>query len=263
MRRFIRPLRTVPVFAAVLMVATVLAIGVGTVGAQTTTTGPTTTTRPTTTTGASSTTRATTPGTGTATTAPGTATTLAPLTAESDSDSGSDIPWVPIAIGAGILLAIVIALIVWSRARGAASQKAADWRSGAADATAEAGATARMLSGGSPATAAVAQQMLASLRAFEDLEESAPDNAARSIGPAGTARDSEPRPRNRRRLQPAACATPGEPRSGRRVGGHAAQHCGRNRPGVAGALPRLHRDLVANLVLPVANARHADWFMKV
>lgn len=178
MRRFLRPYSTLTALWAVVMVASLFVVGTGVAGAQTTTTGPaTTTTRPATptTTGASTTTQATTPGT----TGAGTATTLAPITTES-SDSGSDIPWVPIAIGAAILLAIVVGLIIWSRARGAASQKATDWRAGAADATAEAGATARMLSGGSPATAAVAQQMLASLRAFEDLEESAPDNAARS-----------------------------------------------------------------------------------
>ena len=182
MSPFLRPLRIVSALATAVT-ATALAFGVGTVGAQTTT-GPSTTTRPaTTTTGGSSTTQATTPGTGSATTVPGTATTLAPITTEDDSDS--DIPWVPIAIAAAILLGIVIALIVWSRARAAANQKAADWRARAADATAEAGATARMVSGGSPATAAVAQQMLASLRAFEDLEESAPDNAARSSAQQG------------------------------------------------------------------------------
>ena len=189
MRRFLRPCSGVTPLTAAVMVAAVVALSAGAASAQTTTGPVTTTTRPATptTTGASSTTQATTPGStgaGTGTTAPGTATTLAPITTES-SDSGSDIPWVPIAIGAAILLAIVIGLIIWSRARGAATQKAADWRAGAADATAEAGATARMLSGGSPATAAVAQQMLASLRAFEDLEESAPDSAARSSAQQG------------------------------------------------------------------------------
>lgn len=181
MRRLPPLCSKVAVLTATALIAAVLTVGMGAIGAQTTTTSPatTTTTRPATptTTGASITTQATTPGTGT--TVPAAATTLAPIATESN-DSGSDIPWIPIAIGAAILLAIVIGLIIWSRARGAASQKAADWRAGAADATAEAGATARMLSGGSPATAAVAQQMLASLRAFEDLEESAPDNAARS-----------------------------------------------------------------------------------
>ena len=169
MRRFSRPFPALPALVVVVMVAAVVVFSAVGSGAQTTT-GPTTP-------GASTTTGATTPGAGTAT-------TVAPTTT-ADDDSGSDIPWVPIAIGAAVLLAIVIALIIWSRARGASAQKAADWRADAADATAEAGATARMLSGGSPATAAVAQQMLASLRAFEDLETAAPDNAARSSAQQG------------------------------------------------------------------------------
>jgi hypothetical protein len=84
-----------------------------------------------------------------------------------------------------VLLAIIVALLVWSRSRGRRAQATHDWRARAADATAEIGATSRLLSAGNPATPAVAQQILTSLRAFDDLAAAAPDDAAREAAQRG------------------------------------------------------------------------------
>ena len=170
------------VLPAALTLAAV-ALGPAVVGAQTATTTTPPTTLPVTTT-AGGTTGTTVPSTTTVAGNP--STTVAPdVVATSNDDSGSDIPWVPIAIGALILLAIIIAVIVLSRRRGARVQAAHAWRGRAADATAEIGATARLLSAGEPATATIAQQILTSLRAFDDLAASAPDDAAREAAQRG------------------------------------------------------------------------------
>jgi hypothetical protein len=171
--------------SACLTLAAVM-LGSVVVGAQTaTTTTPTTTpstTLPVTTTAGGSTGTTSPPTTASGTTQ----TTAAPdVIATNDDDSGSDIPWVPIGIGLLILLAIIVAIIVWSRRRGARVQAAHAWRGRAADATAEIGATARLLSAGEPATATIAQQILTSLRAFDDLAASAPDDAAREAAQRG------------------------------------------------------------------------------
>lgn len=113
----------------------------------------------------------------TATTTSPSATTAVPLTTTADkgSDDGG-IPWIPIAIAVIVLGAIVALVAVLARKRGASRQVLVDWRRRAADVTAEAGATARLLSTGTPASGQIAQQLLGSLRAFEDLEQSAPDD---------------------------------------------------------------------------------------
>ena len=91
----------------------------------------------------------------------------------------------PIGIGLLILLAIIVAIILWSRRRGARVQAAHAWRGRAADATAEIGATARLLSAGEPATPVIAQQIITSLRAFDDLAAGAPDDAGREAAQRG------------------------------------------------------------------------------
>jgi len=162
-------------------------VGSTVAGAQTTTTPPPTTpptTLPVTTT-AGGTPVTTAPATGT-TAAPTTPTvTVEPVTTNANDDSGSDIPWVPIGIALLVLLAIIVAIVMISRRRGQRVQAAHDWRGRAADATAEIGATARLLSAGEPATPTIAQQILSSLRAFDDLAATAPDDAARESAQRG------------------------------------------------------------------------------
>jgi hypothetical protein len=201
----------------VLRLATVLLIAAGALaavsavaGAQTTTTPPTTappaTTVPTTPVTAPPVVT-TAGGATTATTAAPIATT-APVTTLAEDDSGSSIPWIPIAIAIAVIAVIVVIVAVLARRRGATRQLAADWRHRAADATAEAGAVARLLSQGTAPTGQIAQQLLASLRTFEDLEASAPDDATadtaerarRGLQTLGLAIDADYR---LRRTQPA------------------------------------------------------------
>jgi hypothetical protein len=144
------------------------AFGTALAGAQTTTTTPPTTQPVTTTIGGT-----------TATTGAGDTTG----TAASD-DSGSDIPWVPIAIAVAVVLVIIVLLVLLSRRR-RRRIAAREWRASAADATAEIGATARLLSSGNPATRAVAEQILTSLRAFDGLAATAPDGAGREAAQRG------------------------------------------------------------------------------
>ena len=189
---------------AALVVAAGVVLSASAAGAQTTptTTGPPATTTPTTV-------PVTTPAT---TLAPTTATTVTPATISADDTKdggGSDIPWVPIAIGVVALAVIIVIIVMVARKRGATRQRVADWRRRAADATAEAGATARLLSQGTPPSGQIAQSLLASLRAFEDLEQSAPDDtnadtaerARRALQTLGMAIDSDYR---LRRAQPPA-----------------------------------------------------------
>ncbi|MFA5882953.1 MAG: hypothetical protein WDA60_03795 [Acidimicrobiia bacterium] len=191
-----------------LLAVAALALG-GVAGAQTTTAPPATTTPtvaptvpPTTASGS-----ATTAPANTATTAPASATSVAPLVDTTD-DGASTIPWVPIAIGVAVLALIVAAVAILAKRRGAARQVVTDWKRRAADVTAEAGATARLLSTGTPATGQIAQQLLGSLRGFEDLEHSAPDDstaataerARRALQTLGLAIDADYRTR---RAQPA------------------------------------------------------------
>ena len=201
-----------------LLVAAVLALA-GTAGAQTTTTttAPPATTVPTTT--PPPTTPATTAAGGgtTATTAPTTATT-APATTESGDDDGDSIPWIPIAVAVAVLVLLVVLVALLARRRGASRQLATDWRHGAADATAEAGATARLLSQGTPPSGQIAQQLLASLRSFEDLAQSAPgdadaataERARRALQTLGLAIDSDYRLRRTEGTDPEQVARSAE-----------------------------------------------------
>jgi hypothetical protein len=192
-----------------LVAALVVAGSTGIAGAQVT---PTTTPPPTT--APPATTVPTTPGSTLAppTTAPQSPSTNAPVTtapASDDGDGGSDIPWVPIGIGVLLLLLLIAVVAMLARRRGAARQAVTDWRHEAADTTAEAGATARLLSQGTPPSGQIAQQLLTSLRAFEDLGRAAPDDATaalaerarRAIQMLGLAIDSDYRVR---RAQPPA-----------------------------------------------------------
>jgi hypothetical protein len=195
--------------AATLVVAAVL-FPATLAGAQTTTTTtPPVTTVPTT---VPVTTPASTLSPGT--TAPGTATTLEPVAttapAATSDDDGSSIPWIPIAVGVLVIIALAVIIAIVSRKRGAARQLVTDWKRRAADATAEAGATARLLSQGTPPSGQIAQQLLASLRAFEDLEQSAPDDttaataerARRALQTLGLAIDSDYRLRRSQGVDP-------------------------------------------------------------
>jgi hypothetical protein len=150
-------------------------LGTAVAGAQTTTTLPVTTT-------AGGATGSTTTVSGNP---PATASGDVGNSTTSNDDSGSDIPWVPIAIVVVIVLAIIVAVVVISRRRGRRVQAAHHWRGRAADATAAIGATARLLSAGEPATRAIAEQILTSLRAFDDLAATAPDVGARAAAERG------------------------------------------------------------------------------
>lgn len=172
----------------VLRLASVLLVGLGalvaagaTVSAQTTTTttspATTATTTPASTAAPIGTT--TTTGVGTTTTTTASVATTEPLGATAETDSGSGIPWVPIAIAVAAVV-VLVALVVTSRRRATARRAATQWRHEAADATAEAGAVARALSQGAAPTGQVAQQILTSLRTFEALTDSAPDASTRS-----------------------------------------------------------------------------------
>jgi len=203
MRR--HPLR--PLVAALILAAVLH--GVGVAAAQTpptTAAGPVTTTPPTTAAGAVTTTA---PSTAATTTVPSSALPTAPPATTATQDGDGDIPWVPIAIGAGVLVVLVAIVALLARRRGAAQRAAADWRRDAADATAEAGATARLLSQGTQPSGEIAQRLLASLRAFDSLGRGAPDASAaatadrarRAIQALGRAID---RDHQLRRAQPPA-----------------------------------------------------------
>lgn len=191
---------------ATLAVAAGALLSAGPVAAQTTTpttVPPATTTVPVTTppTTAPPAVVTTTGGAATATTAAPTATTAPLVVAE--EDGGSSIPWIPILAGVALIGVLIVVVALIARKRGATRQLTVDWKRRAADATAEAGATARLLSQGTPPSGQIAQQLLASLRAFEDLEQSAPDDATaataerarRALQTLGLAIDSDYRVR--------------------------------------------------------------------
>jgi hypothetical protein len=191
---------------APLVALAALALG-GVAGAQTTTTAPPATTVPTTT-PATTLTPVTTAAGDTGTTTPDAAVTTVPATTTQDDSDDGGVPWVPIAIAVVVLALIVAAVAILARRRGATRQALVDWRRKAADATAEAGATARLLSSGTPVSGQMAQQLITSLRTFEDIAQSAPDESAaataerarRAIQTLGLAIDADYR---LRRTQPA------------------------------------------------------------
>jgi hypothetical protein len=162
-------------FLVVLVTWLVAESGVAVVQ-PTTTLAPTTTEPPTTTTAPPTTTTPTTSTPSTTTTA-ATPTTLAP--APTTNNSGDDFPWVPVLIGVAVLAAIIFGIAALSRRRAQRHSAIDAWRRRAADETSEIAATARLLAGGTPVSAAIAQQVLASLRALDDLAQSAPDDQAR------------------------------------------------------------------------------------
>jgi hypothetical protein len=153
----------VPVAAAVEPPTTLAPTTTTTTQPVTTTTAPATTTSPTT--------------TPVATTVPATPTTQAPT--NTSSDSGDDFPWVPVVIAVAALAAIIFGIAAWSRRRAQRHTAIDVWRRRAADETSEIAATARLLAAGTPVSAAIAQQVLSSLRALDDLAQSAPDDHAR------------------------------------------------------------------------------------
>jgi hypothetical protein len=119
------------------------------------------------------------PSTSTVTTASATpTTTTAPATTA--TTSGDDFPWLAVVAGVVALAAIMIGITAASRRRARRHAAMDSWRHRAADETAEIGAAARLLAGGTPVSAAIAQQTLASLRALEDLAQSAPDERGRA-----------------------------------------------------------------------------------
>jgi hypothetical protein len=146
--------------------------------AQTTTT-PAPTTTPTT---QPATTSTAAPTTSPATTTPAGTTSPPPVTeapSTTADDSGDDFPWWAVALGGVALIAIIVGVAAISR-RGAARRSAVDtWRRRATDEIGEVGATARLLAGGTPVSAAIAQQVLSSLRTLDDLAQSAPDDRTR------------------------------------------------------------------------------------
>lgn len=152
---------------------------VGAVQPTTPSTTTTPTTQPVTTTAPTTTPATTTPATTSPaeTTSPATPTTQAPTTDTTDSDD--DFPWLPVLLGAAALAAIIFGIAALSRQRARRHGAIDAWRRRAADETSEVAATARLLAGGTPVSAAIAQQVLASLRALDDLAQSAPDDHAR------------------------------------------------------------------------------------
>lgn len=188
----IRPARAAAVTTLVIAVLGVAAPA----GAQTTTTtvtAPVTTTTPTavTTTSAALTTtlpRTTVPVATTlapATTVPTVPSTEAPLVAKKDTSSDGSVPWLPIIAVIVVLTAIIVLMTMWARRRGGRARALDDWRDKAAGTTAEAGATARLLSTGAPVSRQIAQQVLTSIRGFEDLAVSAPDDEHRAAAERG------------------------------------------------------------------------------
>ena len=174
-RRHARLLGTVVTAVAVLVVPFVLTqLAV----AQTTTTGAPLTTVPTTTLPTTTSPVATTAAAPTST-SPAASTTTAPPATAVNTDSSDDTPWAFIAVAVVLALAIIGGLVAWSRHRGQSQQAIVDWRRRAASTASEASATARLLAGGTPVAAGIAQQLRGSVRTFEDLLASAPDDAAR------------------------------------------------------------------------------------
>jgi hypothetical protein len=78
------------------------------------------------------------------------------------------------------LVAIGFGIAALARRRGQRHAAVDAWRRRAADETAEIGATARLIAGGTPVSGAIAQQVLASLRVLDDLAQSAPDEQTRT-----------------------------------------------------------------------------------
>jgi cytoskeletal protein RodZ len=162
--------------------AAVVVLGVGLTElapAQTTPTVPTTTSPPTTSPLPTTTLPAETTSTSSE---PTTTTTTVPA---ASTDSGDDTPWALIAVAIVLVVAIISLLVAWSRRRGQRQQSIVDWQRREASAASEAGATARLLAAGTPADAGIIQQIRGTVRTFEGLVGSAPDDAMRASAQHG------------------------------------------------------------------------------
>jgi hypothetical protein len=85
-----------------------------------------------------------------------------------------------VALGVVVLAVVIFVIAAASRRRARRRTTMETWRRRAADETGEMSTTARLLAGGTPVSAAIVQQVLASLRTLEDLAQSAPDDASRA-----------------------------------------------------------------------------------
>jgi hypothetical protein len=142
--------------------------------AQTTTTpGPTTTSTTVTTTSTTAAPTSTSP----ATTGPAATTTT--TTSTNGSSSGDSFPWWAVVVGVIALAAIVLVVAALSRRRGSRQTANRVWLQRAVDEIGEIGSSARLVASGTPVSAAIVQQVLASLRTLDDLIQSAPDERAR------------------------------------------------------------------------------------
>jgi len=157
---------------AIGLIALIGFLHVSAATAQTTTTPASTTTSTTVTT--TSTTTAPT------TTTPTTTTSASTTTASTSSGgSGDSFPWWAVVLGVVVVAAIVLVVAALSRRTGSRRSAISAWRQRAVDEVGEIGATVRLLESGTPVSAAIAQQVLASLRTLDDLTESAPDEHSR------------------------------------------------------------------------------------
>ena len=171
-----RPARLLGAIATAVAALIVCGVSLAEVAAAQTTTAPATTSPPTT---SSAPATASTAPAGTSS-PPAPTATEAPATTTGNTDSGDDTPWALIAVAVLLVAAIIGGLVVWSRRRGQRQQATLDWRRRAASAASETSATARLLAGGTPANAAIDQQIRGTSRTFEDLLRTAPDDATRA-----------------------------------------------------------------------------------
>ncbi len=229
--------------ATALVLGVLLVHGAAASGQTSTTPAPSTT--PTTAPNASTTAP---PTTAPASTNAVTTTSAAPVTtATTATNSADSFPWLAVVVGVVVLALIIIGLTAASRRRARRQTAASSWRRRATDETAEIGAAARLLAGGTPVSAAIAQQILASLRALEDLAASAPDDRSRAatqdahqaVRALALAVDAEHSARRG--------AATGAARAARRRGLWTTRRGCRRRPSAARRLPRRHR---SNLTAP-------------
>jgi hypothetical protein len=104
--------------------------------------------------------------------------TTPPATTNDSSDD--DFPWLIVLLGALALGVIIFGVAALSRDRARRHARVAEWRRRAAYETSEIGATARLLAAGAPVSAAMAQQVVTSLRNLDELSQSAPSDDMRS-----------------------------------------------------------------------------------
>jgi hypothetical protein len=142
--------------------------------AQTTTTAAATSTTETTT-------STTAPPTTTTPTTSTQVTTTTAVPSTTTTSSGDSFPWWAVVLGVVVAAAVIGAVAALARRRGSRRSAVAAWRRRALDEIGEVGATARLLASGTPVSAAIAQQVLASLRTLDELTQSAPDEYSRDV----------------------------------------------------------------------------------